>query len=398
VTRDEEAFVRAAMDAYNARDHAALAALWTPETVWAPSLTGGDTVAGGEYLGHEGLTRYFAELDEVWTSFETTPITIDFLATGHALIRNRISGRGRTSGATVEMENWVAFAFAGRRLRSAHACPTREEALAILERLLRTAGGAVVSLADGETISDRAQRNVVLLADRPDLSMTWSRYAAGEPGPGLHVHHEHTDAFYVLEGQMTFRLGPAGDRVTVGAGGFVAVPPNIAHGFANESDAEARFLNFHAPDAGFAAFMRAAARGEELAFDSFDVPSDGGLPASGAIVSAPGEGERMAGDTRTALMKVALSEISLAEWVIPGDFEGPPVHDHDDQVDAFYVIDGELEVTVEDSAYFAGPGMLACVPRGVRHTFGHPSQRPARFLNIHAPDAGFAEFLRGISH
>lgn len=397
VTRDEEAFVRAVMDAYNARDQAVLATAWTPETVWAPSLTGGDTVTGGEYLGPQGLARYFVELDELWTSFETMPVTIDFLAPGHALIRNRISGRGRASGATVEMENWVAFVFAGSHLRFARVRRTREEALEILERHLRTAGGAVVSVADGETISERAARNVVLLADRPDLSMTWSRYAAGEQGPDLHVHHEHTDAFYVLEGEMTFRLGPAGDRLAVGAGGFVAVPPNIAHGFANESGAEARFLNLHAPDAGFAAYMRAAARGEELAFDSFDVPEGGGLPASRAIVSAPGEGELLAGETRTALMKVALPEISLAEWVIPGDFEGPAVHEHDDQVDAFYVLEGELEVTVDDTAYVAGPETLACIPRHVRHTFGHPAGRPARFLNIHAPDAGFAEFLRGIS-
>ena len=37
----------------------------------------------------------------------------------------------------------------------------------------------------------------------------------------------------------------------VPAGGFVAAPPNVAHSFANEGAAEARFLNLHAPDTGF---------------------------------------------------------------------------------------------------------------------------------------------------
>ncbi len=42
----------------------------------------------------------------------------------------------------------------------------------------------------------------------------------------------------------------------------------------------------------------------------------------------------------------------------------------------------------------AGPEMLASVPRGVRHTFNHSRPGSARVLNAHAPDRGFADFLR----
>jgi hypothetical protein len=38
--------------------------------------------------------------------------------------------------------------------------------------------------------------------------------------------------------------------------------------------------------------------------------------------------------------------------------------------------------------------MLASVPRGVRHTFAHTAAGTGRVLNIHAPDGGFADFLR----
>jgi len=38
-----------------------------------------------------------------------------------------------------------------------------------------------------------------------------------------HVHHEHTDAFYVLEGELTFETGREAETITVPAGGFVAV-------------------------------------------------------------------------------------------------------------------------------------------------------------------------------
>jgi quercetin dioxygenase-like cupin family protein len=137
---------------------------------------------------------------------------------------------------------------------------------------------------DGETITARATRDVVLLAEDPALTITWSRYGAGEPGPDLHVHREHVDAFYVLEGELTFHVGPAGDPVRVGPGGFVAVPPDVAHGFANESDADATWLNFHAPDAGFAQYLRDARDGNGAAFDSFDPPPGGGRPADGVIV------------------------------------------------------------------------------------------------------------------
>ncbi len=52
---------------------------------------------------------------------------------------------------------------------------------------------------------------------------------------------------------------------------------------------------------------------------------------------------------------------------------------------------------IEDSTRAAGPGTLAAVPPGVRHTFAHPGAGTVRFLNIHAPDSGFADFLRRVS-
>ncbi len=162
---------------------------------------------------------------------------------------------------------------------------------------------------DGETITARERREVVLLAGDADLAITWSRYAAGERGPDLHVHREHTDAFYVLEGELTFAVGPAGDPVRVGPGGFVAVPPDVAHGFANESDAEACWLNFHAPDKGFADYLR-----EGAAFDSFDPPPDGGLPAAGVLVVGPGEGERLTVGSSPVVLKGAVPGLAVAEW------------------------------------------------------------------------------------
>jgi quercetin dioxygenase-like cupin family protein len=133
------------------------------------------------------------------------------------------------------------------------------------------------------------RRAVVLLVEREEISVTHSWYAAGERGPGPHVHREHTDAFYVLGGELTFGLGPAVEPVRVAAGGFVAVPANVVHSFANEGRADARFLNIHTPDKGFAAYLRALRDGEDASFDSFDPPAGGGRPASDALIVRPTE-------------------------------------------------------------------------------------------------------------
>ena len=64
-----------------------------------------------------------------------------------------------------------------------------------------------------------------------------------------HVHADEDDAFYILEGEMTFVFGD--DTAVAGPGTFVLVPPGVEHGFRNDGSGAVRMLNIHAP-AGFA--------------------------------------------------------------------------------------------------------------------------------------------------
>jgi mannose-6-phosphate isomerase-like protein (cupin superfamily) len=255
----------------------------------------------------------------------------------------------------------------------------------------------VLGPGDGEPITRLEHREVVLLSDCAEMSITRSRYGPGERGPDPHVHRRHVDSFYVLEGELAFLVGPDAARVDVGAGGFVAVPPNLVHSFANEGSATARFLNFHTPDGGFAAFMRGRRDGRDVHFDSFDPPADGGRAASDAELTGEGEGERLVTGSRVVLLRAALPELCFAEWELDGPFEGPEEHHHDAQVDCFCVLEGVLDLRVGGASYAAGPGTLAAVPPGVRHTFAHTSVAKGRVLNVHAPDGGFADFLRRIA-
>jgi mannose-6-phosphate isomerase-like protein (cupin superfamily) len=63
-----------------------------------------------------------------------------------------------------------------------------------------------------------------------------------------HVHPDEDDAFYILEGELTFFFDD--EEATATPGTFVLVPPGIEHGFRNETEQPVRMLNIHAP-AGF---------------------------------------------------------------------------------------------------------------------------------------------------
>jgi quercetin dioxygenase-like cupin family protein len=73
-----------------------------------------------------------------------------------------------------------------------------------------------------------------------------------------HIHLDHVDSFLVLEGEVEFTLG---DTATVlGPGSFVSAPIGARHGF-RSAGGPAKVLNFHAPDGGFVADIRATSAG-----------------------------------------------------------------------------------------------------------------------------------------
>lgn len=251
----------------------------------------------------------------------------------------------------------------------------------------------------GETISDRAERTVRIKADREAVVVTESRYAAGERGPGRHVHHRHTDAFWVLEGALVFEVGRERERIHAEARTFAAVPAGVVHTFWNDGPAEARFLNVHAPGERFGEYMRAMRDGRpDPGFDSDDPPPDGGPSADEVVVRAPGEGEALAGPA-AATFKLEASDrggtFSLAELVLPPGCQGPVPHVHERFCDSFYVLEGALTLRLDDRVVEAPPGTFVLAPPGTVHTFSNTRPEPARALNLMAP-GGFEQYLREV--
>jgi quercetin dioxygenase-like cupin family protein len=79
------------------------------------------------------------------------------------------------------------------------------------------------------------------------VSVVENEVPARWDGPPLH-HHDFDEAFYLLEGELTFRLGE--DELTAGPGELVFAPRNAVHTLANRTDAPARYLLVITP-AGF---------------------------------------------------------------------------------------------------------------------------------------------------
>jgi quercetin dioxygenase-like cupin family protein len=112
-----------------------------------------------------------------------------------------------------------------------------------------------------------------------------------------------------------------------------------------------------------------------------------------AIVNGPGEGERLEGKDAVYVIKVTRPELSLIEYATGPGYQGATPHFHKRHTDAFVLLDGELDFTLGRETTRGGPGTVVIVPPGVVHAFAG-IRAPARFLNIHSPDAGFVEFLR----
>ncbi len=64
-------------------------------------------------------------------------------------------------------------------------------------------------------------------------------------GPPLHLHRTWDEAFYVLEGEMTFLI--ADEEHHAPAGSFIFIPRGVLHTFWNASDAPARQLTVFTP-------------------------------------------------------------------------------------------------------------------------------------------------------
>jgi mannose-6-phosphate isomerase-like protein (cupin superfamily) len=78
----------------------------------------------------------------------------------------------------------------------------------------------------------------------------------GQFSPPPHIHHQHEEVIYVLEGEIALHLGD--DRIVLGPGAAFVTPIGLPHTFSNAGAGRLRFLLTISP-ARHLAFFEAAA-------------------------------------------------------------------------------------------------------------------------------------------
>lgn len=114
--------------------------------------------------------------------------------------------------------------------------------------------GIAIEPEGGERLQREEGRGHRILCELPALEVIELHFGPDFEGVDLHTHADHTDSFYVLEGEAEFIID--GEVRRFGPGGFVAAPIGTVHGFRNAGPGDLRLLNVHAPATGFANGLR----------------------------------------------------------------------------------------------------------------------------------------------
>jgi mannose-6-phosphate isomerase-like protein (cupin superfamily) len=107
------------------------------------------------------------------------------------------------------------------------------------------------------------------------------------------------------------------------------------------------------------------------------------------FVLRPGEGRSIDLGNFAMSLKAADSDtggaFTLLEAAEPPDF-GPPLHIHTNAAEAFYVLEGEYHIFIDEQVHVCPAGSFIFIPAGTRHGFRVGSVS-SRKLNLYFPAA-----------
>lgn len=121
------------------------------------------------------------------------------------------------------------------------------------EKVISDEGSAgasfVISPRAGEAIDNGVALLDVLLEPgrAPGFAVFVNHFPPMGGGPPAHHHNSYDEAFYVLSGEMEFRVG--GETARVPAGSMAYVPRGATHAFRNPSSEPAHLLVVTTPEA-----------------------------------------------------------------------------------------------------------------------------------------------------
>lgn len=113
----------------------------------------------------------------------------------------------------------------------------------------------------------------------------------------------------------------------------------------------------------------------------------------------PGEGRVYNCGTMTAVFKAdeneTASKYSISEWWLEPNSEGPGAHQHEDNDEVFYGIEGKASILVGDKWVDVEKGTFLRIPAKTIHDFANRTNEKCGLLNFFIP-GGFERNMPSI--
>ena len=112
----------------------------------------------------------------------------------------------------------------------------------------------------------------------------------------------------------------------------------------------------------------------------------------GDMTLGPGEGKAI--PVPRHLIKATKWDTAGAYSMIEANVTGggPPQHIHKAEEEAFYVLEGEVNIKIGEQTIRGTVGTFVVIPRGTVHTFWNAGPTPSKLLVIFSPP-GFEQFF-----
>lgn len=91
------------------------------------------------------------------------------------------------------------------------------------------------------------------------------------------------------------------------------------------------------------------------------------------------------------------NQFGLFELIMQPGSGGPSPHIHKQMTEIFYVVEGEVELTLNEEKVTAQPGAVMVVPQSVPHAFANPGQVQSKLLIMFCPAKSREQYFEGLA-
>ncbi len=119
------------------------------------------------------------------------------------------------------------------------------------------------------------------------------------------------------------------------------------------------------------------------------------------LVSQPGESDSVQLGQNVCVFKVkgehTDEQFGLFELTMQPGSGGPRPHIHKQMTEIFYVVEGEVELTLDEEKVTAQPGAVMVVPQSIPHAFANPGQTQSKLLIMFCPAKSREKYFEGLA-